>query len=82
MLSGSSLSAASGPFKAQVLGVFYGITDTNHASEDTLGLEYEYPFTPAWGAGLIWEKTPELHDDLHTGALVSNILAFAEGTKD
>ncbi|MBT1065134.1 hypothetical protein KJY73_16195 [Bowmanella sp. Y26] len=68
MLLASSLSVVS-LFSAQLSaseakhypGVFIGALNSGGETELSLGLEYEYRFTPHWGAGLVYEKASEAH---------------------
>ena len=51
--------------KHHVIGVFIGKTKSDYSHKASLGLEYEYRFDQTWGAGAVYEKTPEAHDDHH-----------------
>ncbi|GGO73120.1 hypothetical protein [Bowmanella pacifica] len=42
-------------------GIFVGALNSSGETELSLGLEYEYRFTPQWGAGLIYEKASDAH---------------------
>jgi hypothetical protein len=52
-------------FKHNVIGVFIGKTKSDYSHKASYGLEYEYRFDQTWGAGAVYEKTPEAHDDHH-----------------
>ena len=42
-------------------GVFLGFTNADSETEFTYGVEYEYKFNKNWGAGVIFETTPDGH---------------------
>ncbi|NQZ89752.1 MAG: hypothetical protein HRT54_19445 [Colwellia sp.] len=67
----SSFSYASSKDHQHFLGVFVGATHAQSESEFSYGIEYEFKFTPRWGAGLVYEKT----DDAHHGDGVEVTLA-------
>ncbi len=52
-------------FKKHVVGIFAGITKTKYSSENSYGLEYEFRFNRMWGVGVVYEDTPDSHDDHH-----------------
>lgn len=42
-------------------GIFVGALNSGGETELSLGLEYEYRFTPQWGVGLVYEKASDAH---------------------
>lgn len=52
-------------------GVFVGATTIDSETDFSYGIEYEYKFSKAWGAGFVYEKT----DNAHHGAGVDVALA-------
>ena len=54
-------------------GIFVGATTIDSETDFSYGLEYEYKFTPLWGAGVLFEKT----DNAHHGDGVEVALASA-----
>ena len=69
-LATSTTFAASGG-EQHFAGVFVGATTVDSETDFSYGLEYEYKFSPLWGAGFVYEKT----DDAHHGAGVDIALA-------
>lgn len=61
MLMMASMGAQAADGKQHAFGVFLGATDAKNETEFTYGIEYEYKFTPRWGAGLVYERTDEAH---------------------
>ena len=55
------------------LGIFIGILDVDGETDTTLGIEYEYKFTPAWGVGLVYEDASNAH---HGDGVSSTIAAL------
>lgn len=43
-------------------GVFLGFTNSESETDLTIGIEYEYKFDPALGAGFVVERLPDGHD--------------------
>ena len=43
------------------VGIFAGITDDDSETETTGGVEYEYLFNSRFGAGVVYEHTPDAH---------------------
>jgi hypothetical protein len=52
--------AAEGKHPNHVIGLFAGMTDTKSEREFTYGIEYEFRFSKMFGAGLIYETSPDL----------------------
>ncbi len=61
----SANAADGGKLNQHVVGLFLGVTDTEHTEETSYGLEYEYRFNKTWGLGGVWERTPDGYDDGH-----------------
>lgn len=57
-----------------VIGVFLGRTQTPVETESTYGIEYEYRFNSAFGAGVVLEKSGDAHHG--DGVSVSLISAY------
>ncbi len=55
-----------------VLGVFVGATH-NDSSDFTFGVEYEFKFTPQWGAGVVYERTNDAHYGDGASVIVANV---------
>ncbi|WP_026374914.1 hypothetical protein [Aestuariibacter salexigens] len=55
----TTVSAAQG--KKHFPGIFIGNTHFDGEDNFTLGLEYEYRFTPKWGLELIYERINDAH---------------------
>jgi hypothetical protein len=41
--------------------IFVGVLDTEHGDKTLLGLEYEYKFSPRWGAGIVYDDAEKTH---------------------
>lgn len=54
-------------------GIFLGYTTVDSETEFTLGLEYEYKFTPNWGAGLVYEETSQGHHGEGVNVFVASV---------
>lgn len=50
--------------KHHTVGAFVGYTNAE-STENSYGLEYEYRINSQWGAGAVWEKTPDGHASHH-----------------
>lgn len=48
-------------YKTHMLGLFGGATSINGETNFTLGAEYEYRFNQYFGAGALFEHTPDAH---------------------
>ncbi len=44
-----------------VAGAFIGATHFDSETESTLGIEYEYRFSPKWGVGAVYERSADAH---------------------
>ncbi len=54
-------------------GIFVGATHFDGDTDFSWGLEYEYKFTSNWGAGLVFEKTPDGHDGAGTELHIAEV---------
>ena len=54
-------------------GIFLGVTHFDGENNFTAGLEYEYKFTPNWGAGFVYEETPSAHYDDGVNVFVASL---------
>lgn len=79
LLATSTIANAAGDAK-HFPGVFFGATNIDSETEFTVGLEYEYKFTPNWGAGAVYEQTPDGHKGDGVDVMVASL--FYHPTKN
>ena len=60
-LLSTTFSHASTDEHKNFAGIFVGATTFDGETELSYGLEYEYKFSPMWGAGLTLERTADSH---------------------
>lgn len=80
ILMATSVTANAAGDAKHIPGVFFGATNIDSETEFTVGLEYEYKFTPSWGAGAVYEETPDGHKGDGVNVFVASI--FYHPTKN
>ncbi len=56
-----SVSSYAATNKQHYPAVFLGYTKSPDSTDFTYGFEYEYKFTPQWGAGFVYEEIDDAH---------------------
>lgn len=54
-------------------GVFIGATNIDGETDFSWGFEYEYKFTANWGAGFVYEETPDGHEGAGTSLKIAEV---------
>ena len=75
LVSSTSLASDSEghEFKHHAPGIFLGSSDKRGGGDElSIGFEYEYRFNPTWGAGVVYEHTPDAHDSDGVSVFIAN----------
>lgn len=62
-LTSAPTFASSDEAPKHIPGIFVGFTNFDGETEFSYGIEYEYKISKLWGAGVVFETTPDAHHE-------------------